>query len=87
MKTPIQILLDHFIDAWSSPSDLWKPSKVIAKIETMLEKEKEIIINASNNGCRSRGCYIDKTRDGERYYNETFNTNKKSSYIDRNLEK
>ena len=43
MKTPIQELIEHFTDAWSSPSDLWRPSKVIAKIETMLEKEYNFI--------------------------------------------
>ena len=48
MKTPLQELIEHFTDAWSSTSDLWKPSKVIAKIETMLEQEKKVIINAAN---------------------------------------
>ena len=45
MKTPIQELIEHFTDAWSSPSDLWKPSEVIAKIETMLQKEQEFIVD------------------------------------------
>jgi hypothetical protein len=41
MKTPLQNLIEHFKDAWSSPSDLWQPSKVIDKLESMLEEEKK----------------------------------------------
>jgi len=66
MKTPIQELLEHFTDAWSSPSDLWKPSKVIAKIETMLEKEKDVIMEA--HYAPKYGCF------SEDYYNKTFLT-------------
>ena len=43
MNTPMEELLKHFNDAWSSPSDLWKPSKVIEKIESMVEKERNLI--------------------------------------------
>jgi hypothetical protein len=43
MNTPMQELLEHFNNAWSSPGDLWKPSKVIEKVESMVEKEKEFI--------------------------------------------
>lgn len=50
MKTPIQELIEHFTDAWSSPSDLWKPSKVIEKIESMLEKEKQFLENVFEDG-------------------------------------
>jgi hypothetical protein len=42
MNTPMQELLEHFNNAWSSPGDLWKPSKVIEKVESMVEKEKEL---------------------------------------------
>lgn len=50
MKTPIQELIEHFTDAWSSPSDLWKPSKVIEKIESMLEKEKQLLEDVYEDG-------------------------------------
>ena len=50
MKTPIQGLIEHFTDAWSSPSDLWKPSKVIEKIESMLEKEKQLLKDVYEDG-------------------------------------
>ena len=36
------------------------------------EMEKEQIVDAANNGCASGMCYIDKSRDGEQYYNETY---------------
>lgn len=36
-----------------------------------LQMEKEQIINAANNGCKSM-CYLDSPRDGEQYYNETY---------------
>lgn len=39
------------------------------------QKEKEQITNATNNGCSSNMCYIDKPRDGEKYYNETYPDN------------
>ena len=48
MNTPMQELLEHFNNAWSSPGDLWKPSKVIEKVESMVKKEKEFIALISN---------------------------------------
>ena len=75
MKTPVQELIEHFIDAWSSPSDLWKPSKVIEKIESMLEKEKEVIKNAYIEGCGDNIlCESTDKKRAEDYYKETFNT-------------
>lgn len=41
--------------------------------EKFLEIEKQQIIDAANNGCRSL-CSIDSPRDGENYYNQTFKT-------------
>ena len=72
------LLLEHLVNEWSSPSDCWNPSKVIDKVESMIEKEKEQIMNAylkgDNNGC---GCYDFSTPiDARNYYNETFNQNK-----------
>ena len=32
---------------------------------------KEEIINAANNGCEGM-CYLDSSREGQQYYNETF---------------
>ena len=52
MKTAMQELLDHFNDAWSSPSDLWKPSEVINKVESMLEKEQEQLYESYLDGMR-----------------------------------
>ena len=45
MKTTMQELLEHLVNEWSSPSDCWNPSKVIDKVESMIEKEKEQIID------------------------------------------
>ena len=43
--------------------------------KSMLEKEKQMIIDAANDGCWLSGyCYIDKSREGQEYYNKTFNT-------------
>ena len=41
----MQELLEHLVNEWSSPSDCWNPSKVIDKVESMIEKEKEQIID------------------------------------------
>lgn len=41
LNTPIGELSKHLVDAWSSPSDLWKPDLIISKVESMTEKEKE----------------------------------------------
>lgn len=49
MKTPIQELIEHFNDAWSGPGDLWSPSKVISKLESMLEKEKQVMCDFADD--------------------------------------
>ena len=75
MKTPLQELQD-----WVNTElrlDGYEHKVISDKIETMLEQEKKVIINAANNGCHYPFCYIDVTRDGQIYYNETFNTEKK----------
>lgn len=66
-QTAMQELLQHFIDAWSSPGDCWNPDKVINKIESMIEKEKDQICNAYTEGLE--GQYI----ASEYYYNVTYN--------------
>lgn len=67
----MQELHKHFIDEWSSPGDCWNPGKVIDKIESMIEKEKEQIENAFFMG------RDDVTRkfvnSSKEYYNKTYN--------------
>ena len=80
MKTPIQELLEHFTDAWSSPSDLWKPSKVIAKIESMIEIEKEFIEDVFVDGLEQEYQFHvngKKQIQSYDYYNQTFKTKNK----------
>jgi hypothetical protein len=77
MKTAMQELLKHFIDEWSSPSDLWNPSKIIDKVESMIEKEKEQIEIAFDLGRDEvTSVYL---IDGEDYYNKSYNKNKKET--------
>jgi len=49
-KTTMQELLKHFIDAWSSPSDTFNPAMVIEKVESMLPKERQNLIDAHEKG-------------------------------------
>ena len=42
----------------------------IEHAESMLEKEKEVIVDAVKHGCSDWGSW----KDAEQYYNETFNT-------------
>ena len=63
----MQELLEHLVNEWSSPSDCWNPSKVIDKVESMIEKEKEQIIEAKNDPT---------LRSPLEYYNQTYNQNK-----------
>jgi hypothetical protein len=74
-QTAMQELLQHFIDAWSSPGDCWNPRKVIDKIESMIEKEKVQIINAYNSKVNEHLfapiTSINKI-NGEEYYNQTY---------------
>lgn len=71
MKTPIRELLEHFTDAWSSPSDLWKPSEVITKIKTMLVAEEGMIKHSYWEGVKS-GLYCDDFQVND-WYNKNFN--------------
>ena len=64
------------------PMDLDTPRMIEEKIESMLEKEKEVIIQTSVNAYTAG--YLDnqaKVDDSmnfpEEYYNETFNTKEK----------
>jgi hypothetical protein len=76
-KTPMQELLE-WVRA-TLPMDLDTPRMIEEKIESMLEKEKEVIIQTSVNAYTAG--YLDnqaKVDDSmnfpEEYYNETFNT-------------
>jgi hypothetical protein len=75
MKTAMQELHKHFIDAWSSPGDCWNPGKVIDKIESMIEKEKEQIIQAHIDGFDHIVVDFKKQEYAEQYYNQTYNQN------------
>lgn len=64
-QTAMQELLEHLNNEWSSPSDCWNPSKVIDKVESMIEKEKDQIINAYES-------YPALIMSAEEYYNQTY---------------
>lgn len=79
METVIQELIKHFTDAWSSPGDLWNPAKVIEKIESMEEKEKQQLIDFYNEGYRDAESEmgiedkdISEFSNAIEYYNETY---------------
>ena len=67
MKTPMQELLE-WVRA-TLPMDLDTPRMIEEKIEAMLEKEKEVIMDAYIFGIQDE--YV---IGSQRYYNETFNT-------------
>ena len=70
MKTPMQELLEWVRE--TIPMDLDTPRMIEQKIESMLEKEKEVIMNAYIFGIQDE--YV---IGSQRYYNETFNTKEK----------
>ena len=76
MKTPLQKIIEEMqsakrmCDDPSMEMDIWHTLDVlIAKAELMLEKEKEVIMNAFISGEFQQGC----EGDAEQYYNEKFN--------------
>ena len=71
MKTPMQELLE-WVRA-TLPMDLDTPQMIEAKIQSMLEKEKEVIMNAYTFGEHQQGF----EQEAENYYNETFNAKEK----------
>ena len=72
MKTPMQELLE-WVRA-TLPMDLETPRLIEHKIESMLEKEKEVITSAYNKG-KDYYFYNNTTMpNAEEYYNKTFNT-------------
>ena len=76
MKTPMQELLE-WVRA-TIPMDLDTPRMIEQKIESMLEKEKEVIMNAYEAGSHTEwneDTWMLVEKQG--YYNETFNTKDK----------
>ena len=72
MKTPMQELLE-WVRA-TLPMDLETPRLIEQKIESMLEKDKEVITSAYNKG-KDYYFYNNTTMpNAEEYYNKTFNT-------------
>lgn len=57
------------------PMDLDTPMLIEEKIESLLEKEKQHIIEAYGNGYEAG--FTSEDFVPEQYYNETFNTNEK----------
>jgi hypothetical protein len=70
MKTPMQELLE-WVRA-TLPMDLDTPRMIEEKIESMLEKEKEVMCEFADD--YQRNCFQKSADD---YYNETFNTKEK----------
>jgi len=73
MKTAMQELHEWAVDKWSDPSRLISLYEVVNKIDEMLQKEKDQIVNAYKEGCSDS--ILDESTDEERaekYYNETY---------------
>ena len=75
MKTPIQELIEQLkeLKAYTAVTNGLERSlpyqTAIDYAETMLEQEKEVIVDVWNSAYGG-----DSFHDGEQYYNETFNT-------------
>ena len=70
MKTPLQELLE-WVRA-TLPMDLETPQMIERKIESMLEKEKELMQDFATD--YERECRINLERNIEKCWDETFNT-------------
>ena len=68
MNTPMKELLKHFNDAWRY-EDLWKPSKVIKKIKSMVKKERDLIKEAFYAGGQAYKFNIQWEKEADEYYN------------------
>ena len=75
MKTPMQELLEWI--RTTLPMDLETPRMIEQKIESMLEKEKEMIESAYDAGQESEWHESMGWFMGDQYYDETYNTKKK----------
>jgi len=72
MKTPMQELLE-WVRA-TLPMDLDTPRMIEEKIESLLEKEKEVIMDAYDAGLFDGSMDDVDDRLYKDYYNETFKT-------------
>ena len=70
MKTPMQEMLE-WVRA-TLPMDLDTPQMIERKIESMLEKEKELMQDFATD--YERECRINLERSIEKCWDETFNT-------------
>jgi len=70
MKTPMQELLE-WVRA-TLPMDLETPQMIERKIESMLEREKEVMQDFATD--YERECRINLERSIEKCWDETFNT-------------
>jgi len=70
MKTPMQELLE-WVRA-TLPMDLETPQMIEEKIESMLEREKEVMQDFATD--YERECRINLERSIEKCWDETFNT-------------
>ena len=68
MKTPMQELIEQLNNV--KAQDFCSIETIKGWAESMLEKEKEVIMDAVKYGCSDWG----SSKDAENYYNETFNT-------------
>jgi hypothetical protein len=73
MKTPMQEMLEWVRATLSM--DLETPRMIEEKIESMLEKEKEVIMDAFLEG--KLDGWQNQWADPNDYYNQTFNTKEK----------
>ena len=73
MKTPIQEMLE-WVRA-TLPMDLDTPRLIEEKIESMLEKEKEVMQDFATE--YERECRINLERSIEKCWHETFNNKKR----------
>jgi len=70
-QTAVEWLFAHLLPHldWSKTEDRIRFRQLE---QEALAMEKEQIVGAANNGCKGM-CMIDTSRDGEQYYNETYN--------------
>ena len=70
MKTPMQELLE-WVQA-TLPMDLETPQMIERKIESMLEEEREVMMEFATD--YERECRVNLERSIEKCWDETFNT-------------
>jgi hypothetical protein len=76
MKTPMQEMFDQLKAAKNDEYGLaFAIDMLLENEQAMLKKEKEVIIDAFDKGKWDSIAF--KATLGEKYYNETFNTNEK----------